>query len=160
MNKNHKLIIFGITGDCPALSSICNFINHNGYYCCWFCFIKGEHLNHKRQYRYSSLVLRTTEQYSKGSNKAERTNTNIYGHLGKSILDDVLDVPLPHAIVLDYLHVTLLGHAKGIILSIYRQLRPIQRAKFNNQLKQQKFPREWLLDNFTNRFIYFLFRLF
>ncbi|CAF3386067.1 unnamed protein product, partial [Rotaria socialis] len=25
MNKNHKLIIFGITGDCPAISLICNF---------------------------------------------------------------------------------------------------------------------------------------
>ncbi|CAF1677132.1 unnamed protein product [Rotaria magnacalcarata] len=140
MNKNHKLIIFGVTGDCPAISLICNFINHNGYYCCWFCFIKGEHIGHKRQYRYSSLILRTAEQYSKGSKKAERKKNNIYGHLGKTMLDDILDLPLPNAVVIDYLHVTLLGHAKAIILSIYRQLKPIQREQLNIQLRNQKFP--------------------
>ena len=145
MNQHHKLIIFGITGDCPALSSICNFVNHNGYFCCWFCFIEGEHIDRKRQYRYGPPVLRTIKKYSQASKKAERTNANIYGHLGQSILNQILDVPLPNAIVLGYLHVTLLGHAKAVILSIYRQIKPIQREQFNNQLKCQQFPRKRFL---------------
>jgi len=91
-------LVFGITGDCPALSLVCNFINHNGYFSCWYCFIKGQHINHKRQYRYGSINLRTTEQYLKASKKAERTKTNVYGHLGKSILLSILDVPLPNGI--------------------------------------------------------------
>ena len=27
-----------LQGDCPALSLMGNFINHNGYYSCWLCF--------------------------------------------------------------------------------------------------------------------------
>lgn len=135
-------MIFGITGDCPALSLVTNFINHNGYYSCWFCFIKGEHISKKRQYRYDTIQLRTTSDYSKLSNKAERVQSKIYGHLGKSVLSDILDVELPHAIILDYLHVSLLGHAKVMIISIYQQLKPTQRHELNFELKKQVFPRK------------------
>lgn len=141
-NVNHKLIIFGITGDCPALSLIINFINHNGYFSCWLCFIEGEHMNKKRQYRYDTVHLRTTDQYFKLSKKAERTQSNIYGHLGESVLSNILDVEFPEAIVLDYLHVSLLGHAKLIILSVYRQLKPAQRKELNSYLRNQFFPRK------------------
>ncbi|CAF3318181.1 unnamed protein product [Rotaria socialis] len=65
---------------------------------------------------------------------------NIYGHSGKTMLDDILDLPLSNAVVIGYLHVTLLGHAKAIILSIYRQLKPIQREQLNIQLRNQNFP--------------------
>jgi hypothetical protein len=151
MSVNHKLIVFGITGDCPALSLITNFINHNGYFCCWLCLIEGEHINNKRQYRYDTIKLRTKQEYSKLSAKAERTQSNIYGHLGESILSNVLDVKFPDAIVLDYLHVSLLGHAKLIILSIYQQLKPTQRAQLNSQINNQAFPRKLIL------FIHFWF---
>ena len=145
LDVNHKLIIFGITGDCPALSLINNFINHNGYFCCWFCFIQGEHINNKRQYRYEIFDSRTSRRFIELADKAERTQTNVLGHLGKSVLDDILDIPFPHAIVLDYLHVSLLGHAKLITSSIYKRLKPFQREKLNSQMNQQKFPRELLL---------------
>ena len=142
LNVNHKLIVFGITGGCPALSLVTNFINHNGYYSCWLYFTKGEHINRKRQYRYGAIQLRTKSDYLKLSDKADRTQSNTYGHLGKSLLSNILDVELPHAIVLDYLHVFLLAHAKLIILSIYRQLKPIQREELNCELKNQVFPRK------------------
>ncbi|CAF1326904.1 unnamed protein product, partial [Rotaria magnacalcarata] len=140
LNNNHKLIIFGITGDCPALSLITNFINHNGYFSCWFCFIQGKHVNKKRQYYYESTNLRTPSQYLRFSNEAEITQSNIYGHLGNSIVNDILDVNFPNAIILDYLHVSLLGHGKLIILLIYQQLKPKQRQQLNSEMNNQLFP--------------------
>ena len=137
-----QLKIYGITGDCPALKLICNFIGHSGYYCCYFCYVKGQHINRRRQYHYEPLKLRSIYKYSKASREAERTQTNIFGHLGKSILQCIVDIPFPHCIVLDYLHVTLLGHAKAIILVIYNQLKTKQRKQFNDKIKEQNFPRK------------------
>jgi hypothetical protein len=138
-----SLKIYGITGDCPALKSICNFIGHNGYYCCYFCFIRGEHIHGKRQYRYESLNIRTQDQYLFHSLNAEKMRTNEFGHLGQSVLVDIMDISFPQCIVLDYLHVSLLGHAKNIILALYRQLSPAQRKQFDDQLKKQCFPRKF-----------------
>ena len=44
----YTLIIYGVTGDCPALKKILNFIGHNGYDCCWFCYVHGQHVGGKR----------------------------------------------------------------------------------------------------------------
>ena len=143
MNTTYKLIVFAVTGDCPALSLITSFINHNGYYSCWHCFIKGESLGNKRQYPYQESSIRTPEEFSKLAAKAQRTNRNVYGHLGRSIVETLVEIPLPTSIILDYMHVTLLGHAKNIILSIYRQMRPAERDHFNNCLKSQRFPRKF-----------------
>ncbi|CAF3446219.1 unnamed protein product [Rotaria socialis] len=101
---------------------------------------QGEHMNKKRQYRYDTVRLRTTDQYFKLSKKAELTQSNIRGHLGESVLNNILDVEFPEAIVLDYLHVSLLGHAKLIILSVYKQLKPAQRKELNSYLRNQFFP--------------------
>jgi hypothetical protein len=131
-------------GDCPAMKLICNFKGHGGYFCCYFCFIKGQHINGKRQYQYETLNLRSATDYARLSNEAERTKTDQYGHFGISVLERILDVDLPQCIVIDYLHVTLLGHAKAIILSIYQQLKPFQRRQFDLQVKTQKFPRMYL----------------
>ena len=90
------------------------------------------------------MDIRTTRKYAKGCREAETTQTNIYGHLGESVLEGVVDVPFPNCIVLDYLHVTLLGHAKAIILSIYRSLKPAQRVPFDAQVRRQSFPRKFL----------------
>lgn len=141
MKKKFKLIVFGITGDCPALSLMSNFINHNGYYSCWLCFIRGQRMSNKQQYHHEEITLRTMEQCSRLSERAERTKKNVLGHFGTSVIASILDVPFPHAIAVDYLHISLLGHVKAIALSIYDQLRPAQRKQFNAQLKNQNFPR-------------------
>lgn len=135
-------MILAITGDCPALSLLLNFINHNGYYSCWFCFIKSKYLNHKQQYAHQQAVSRTNDDYEVLSRKAEKKKKHLYGHFGRSIIVELLDTPLPDGIVPDYLHVTLLGHAKNIVLSIYHQMRPQQRKEFNERLVKQTFPRE------------------
>ncbi|CAF3422229.1 unnamed protein product [Rotaria sp. Silwood2] len=140
-NTNYNLKVYGITGDCPALKKILNFIGHGGYDCCWFCYVHGEHKNGKRQYLYQrSIRLRNTQAYLHASNEAHRTQLRVNGHLGKSILQNLLDVQLPDSIVIDYLHVTLLGHVKTIGAAIYHELKPFQRSTFDSQLKRQRFP--------------------
>lgn len=59
---------------------------------------------------------------------------------GISILQDILDVPLPHAILIDYQHVSLLRHTKTVLYAIYKQLKPSARERLNQKLKHQSFP--------------------
>ncbi|CAF2038029.1 unnamed protein product [Rotaria magnacalcarata] len=140
-NKNYNLKVYGITGDCPALKKILNFIGHGGYDCCWLCYIHGQYTNRKLQYSYQrQLKLRDTLTYLHESIEADQTKTRVNGHLGKSILEDLLDVKLPDSIVVDYMHTTLLGHSKAIFSAIYYKLAPLQRSVWNYQLKSQQFP--------------------
>ncbi|CAF1401710.1 unnamed protein product [Rotaria sp. Silwood1] len=59
---------------------------------------------------------------------------------GISILQDILDVSLPYAILIDYQHVSLLRHTKTVLKAIYKQLKPSDRERFDNKLKYQSFP--------------------
>ena len=140
-NQSYNLKVYGITGDCPALKKILNFIGHNGYDCCWFCRIHGQHEGAKRQYHYRRPIqLRSRRTYLNESTEAHRTKSRVNGHLGRSVIQDLVDLPLPDSIVIDYLHVTLLGHFKTISIDIYNRLTPLQRTIFNEQLKRQRFP--------------------
>ncbi|CAM4988866.1 unnamed protein product, partial [Rotaria socialis] len=140
-NINYKLKIYGITGDCPALRLILNFISHNGYYCCWLCYVPGEHISSKRQYKIElPMIMRNKSTYEDESNLAEGKNINVYGHLVVSVLSPILDIPLPDAVIIDYLHVTLLGHGKVLISNLYYTLKPIHRLEVDNRLKRQNFP--------------------
>ncbi|CAF3395077.1 unnamed protein product [Rotaria socialis] len=65
---------------------------------------------------------------------------NVYGHLGKCILDSILDVPLPTSIICDYGHVSLLRHFKDVIRSIGRALSPSLRKTIDSKLRRQVFP--------------------
>ncbi|CAF3702210.1 unnamed protein product [Rotaria socialis] len=140
-NINYKLKIYGVTGDCPVLRLILNFISHNGYYCCWLCYVPGEHIGGKRQYKIElPMIMRNKSAYEDESNLAEEKNINVYGHLGVSVLSPILDIPLPDAVIIDYLHVTLLGHGKALISNLYYTLKPIHRLEVDNRLKRQNFP--------------------
>ncbi|CAF4641200.1 unnamed protein product, partial [Rotaria magnacalcarata] len=70
----------------------------------------------------------------------EQKQINVYGHLGLSVLSSVLDIPLPDAIIIDYLHVTLLGHTKALILNIFHSFAPNERLEVDNWFKMQIFP--------------------
>ncbi|CAF1295528.1 unnamed protein product [Rotaria sordida] len=95
----------------------------------------------KRQYYSENHIrLRDERRYELESIKAVKTSSNVYGHLGRSILHDLLDVPLPHSIIVDYLHVSLLRHTKSIVKQIYKNLSPLQRTKLDTCLRSQKFP--------------------
>ncbi|CAF2184400.1 unnamed protein product [Rotaria magnacalcarata] len=140
-NLNYKLKCFAVTGDCPAIRLILNFISHGGYWCCWLCYLKGVHVVNKRQYRCKlPIKYRHPEKYLQESVQATQENRDIFGHRGVSILHTILDTRLPECIIIDYLHCTLLGHAKTIIKDIYHQLNPDQRRLIDIKLKQQRFP--------------------
>ncbi|CAF4588428.1 unnamed protein product, partial [Didymodactylos carnosus] len=138
---HYTIRFFGITGDCPALKMILNFINHQGYYCCWLCFVRGEHVQNKRQYYYQPPIeLRSSQSYNEHGVQAATRHSNVYGHLGISVLKNLLDIPLPQSIIVDYLHVSLLRHAKCILAQLYRKLKPTERDLLDQRLKEQPFP--------------------
>lgn len=130
-------------GHCPALKLILSFIDHQGYHCCFFCDISGAQslvftsasITREKQGR-----LRDTTSYAEQSIEEESTHTNVNGYLGVSVLDSLLNTPLPQAIMIDYLHVNFLRHAKAIFLDLYRRLKPVQRATLDTQLSDQPMP--------------------
>ncbi|CAF1278892.1 unnamed protein product [Rotaria sordida] len=95
----------------------------------------------KRQYYYEDgIQFRDSKSYVLESVKAAETSSNVFGHLGRSILHDLLDVPLPYSIISDYLHVSLLRHTRVIVKQIYSSLLPQERSEFDARLLAQKFP--------------------
>lgn len=135
--------VYGVLGDCPALKMALCHIGHVGYWPCWYCELKGEHVGGKRQYRYTAnLVLRTPENFLMDSKLAEKTKErNIKGRRGVSVFHHLVDIPLPLSCIADYLHVTLLRHGKTIYSHLYHQhMKPAQRTQFDIQLSKQCYP--------------------
>ncbi|CAM4985710.1 unnamed protein product [Rotaria socialis] len=139
---SYKIVIYGLTGDCPAIKLATKHVNHQGYWCCWFCYTKGIHEDKKRQYYFENkLSLRSSSEYSYYSKEAQRTNTNIFGHLGVSPFTTVFDVPLPRCLIIDYMHVSLLSHTKTVIQYLYKNyLKPRERNELDELFRTQSFP--------------------
>lgn len=134
---------YGVIADCPALRLILNFIGHGGYYCCFYCYIRGQHDQRckKRQYIYSNTIcLRNATSFNTHSQSAESDKKNVYGHLGKSVLNEIIDIPLPFSIICDYQHVTLLRHFRDVIKAVSRSLPPRMRKQVSRKLVKQAFP--------------------
>ncbi|CAF3778356.1 unnamed protein product [Rotaria socialis] len=120
-----KLKVPGITGDSPALKVALNFISHNGYYCCYFCYLRDIHQKRKRQYPYKCLhQIRTANSFAQDATAAEHLNRNEKGHLGVSIFSNIVDINFSYRITVDYAHVSLLRHSKSICIELYRRLTP------------------------------------
>ena len=91
-----KLKDLAITGDSPALKIALNFVAHNGYYCCYFCFVRGVHQEGKRQYPYEcSFQMRTAESFARDSNIASQSKISQKGHLGVSVIANVVNIQSP-----------------------------------------------------------------
>ncbi|CAF3039930.1 unnamed protein product [Rotaria sp. Silwood2] len=100
VSQDFNAKIYGGITDCPTLKVMADMIGHNGYYPCFYCYMKREHvrLAAKRQYQYELLVNHlTVKSLNTNSRKAQLNKKNVFGHLGTSILDEVVDVPLPHS---------------------------------------------------------------
>ena len=118
IHASFKVKVYGCIGDSPALKLMSNMIGRNGYYSCYYCDIKGIYVQkaRKRQYSYTpSIKYRSVNSFYSLSREAQLKRQNIFGHLGISILENVLDVPLPHGILIDYAHVSLLRHFRDIV---------------------------------------------
>ncbi|CAF3931397.1 unnamed protein product [Rotaria sp. Silwood1] len=123
-------------------------IGHNGYYPCFYCHIKGEHVRQvsKRQYQYEVPVhYRTIKSFSINSKEAQLNNTKVFGHLGTSILDEVFDIPLPRGLIIDYSHVSLLRHFRDVVKTISLSLAPVIRENIDISLRAQ------VIHHFFNR---------
>lgn len=139
----YQVRFLSIVGDCPALKLVLNFIGHQGYYCCFFCRIRGEHIPHlhKRQYFYQDdWELRDSKSFAEQAIAASSTGTNVNGHLGVSVLNDLIDTPLPGAIMIDYLHVALLRHAKALFSVLHQRLKPGERKALDEKFRNQPMP--------------------
>jgi len=103
------------------LSLIPKFLNHGGYYGCFCYYTKGYHDRQckKRQYPLTQSLnicdLKTFEIYVK---RAEDTGETVYGHVGRSKLAEILDVPLSIYILYDYQHVKLLRHIRDVVKAL------------------------------------------
>ena len=138
-----KVLAYGCIGDSSALKLMRNMIGYNGYYPCYYCDIKGIHVQRarKRQYPYiPSIKYRTVNSFYNFSREAQLKRQNILGRLGISSLEGVLDVCLPYGILVDYGHVSLLRHFRDIIRTIWLLLSPVIRDTIDNSLKKQLFP--------------------
>ncbi|CAF4310040.1 unnamed protein product, partial [Adineta steineri] len=137
-----RIKIYGIIGDTPALNMILNHKGHGGYDCCWFCEIKGFYINNKMQYYYDEhIALRTEINFATDSRNAQYSKQTTNGRHGVSILESIMDIPLPYSIIADYLHVTLLGHAKTICLYLYKNyMKPKARIELDGKISVQRFP--------------------
>ncbi|CAF4164439.1 unnamed protein product [Rotaria magnacalcarata] len=128
-------------GDCPALRLILNFIGHGGYFCCWYCYLQGEHVHNKRQYKYEErVILRDSMTYLQESKLVYKNNVNVFEHVGVTVLEPIMDMSLPDSIIADYLHICLLGHAKAIIRNLYESMKPFERIELDEKLNEQPFP--------------------
>ncbi len=134
--------VYGVIGDTPALNMILNHKSHVGYYCCWFCKIEGVDVNRQRQYYYAeNIVQRNENDFLLDGIQAEELKTNVNGRHGRSILDKVIDIPLPRSIIVDYLHVTLLCHAKTIFRYLFKvYMVPKDRQSLDEKISLQRFP--------------------
>ena len=143
IHASFKVKVYGCIGDSPALKLMCNMIGHNGYYPWHYCDIKGIYVQKARKRKYSytpSIKYRSVNSFYSLSRAAQRKRQNIFGHLGISILENVLDVPLPHGILIDYAHVSLLRHFRDIVRVVWLSLSPMVRDKIDDSLKKQPFP--------------------
>ena len=140
-NEVLKLKLLAVTGDLPALKSILNFVAHNGYFACYFCYIRGIHRGRKRQYPYQeSIEMRTPHRFAQDSLAASLSKRNEKGHLGVSIIANFLDIQLPRSIIIDYAHSSLLRHSKAMFVKLYSSLCPIDRKAIDDALISQRFP--------------------
>jgi hypothetical protein len=136
-----KFKVLALTGDLPALKIALNFIGHNGYHCCFFCYLHGVHREGKRQYPYECpFEMRTVNGFYQDAATASRLNRKEKGHLGVSIFSNLVDVQLPYSIIIDYAHASLLRHSKSIFSELYRRLSPAVRIEVDTALTNQNFP--------------------
>ena len=68
------------------------------------------------------------------------TRQNVMGHLGTSVLEQVVDISLPDCVLIDYTHVSLLRHFRDVVRTVSRSLSPATRKLVDKLLRTQQFP--------------------
>jgi hypothetical protein len=117
--KHINVQILGIIADSPARSKICNTIQFNGKFGCNFCLHPTARNTNNTGQIYplmENIKLRTNKRYKRHLKKAieQLVYKGIKGatYLTKWIL-------MPNEILLDYMHLCLIGSFKSIISNLF-----------------------------------------
>lgn len=142
-----RVIFPMLMGDMPALSSMVNFVEPNAFYACMFCDVKGvyHHRGHCIIYPLDDRSrLRTTQSFDECARLAsamqprtDRERTK--GAKGTSMFSQILDVPLPHAIVIDTMHTAFLCHSKKLLIHLRSTISKENLAKISEKLHSMKY---------------------
>ncbi|CAM4790246.1 unnamed protein product [Rotaria magnacalcarata] len=115
----------------PALSTMVQFVEHNAFYACMFCNTKGTYSHEGHCIVYSidkDTELRTSENFEKCA------------QLAASIaFSEILDVPLPHSVVIDAMHTVFLCHSKKLLIHLQTFITKKNLLKINLKLRPVKF---------------------
>ena len=147
-SSEHIKIIFPmLMGDMPALSTMVQFVEPHAFYACMFCSTKGtyNHQGHCIIYDIdNNAELRTRESFEKCAKMAASMQSRIsrdrtIGVKGLSTFSEILDVPLPHSVVIDAMHTVFLCHAKKLLVQLQTFIAKENVPKINLKLRSMNF---------------------
>lgn len=109
-DKIIKISLFGLICDAPAKAFALCTKDHNGFYSCTKCTIKGKYLHNRICFPNTKLRchLRTDELFAVNAYKHFQTGFSILNNIPRFL-------PISHTL-LDYMHLLCLGVVKKMIL--------------------------------------------
>lgn len=117
-NKKINFEIIHIVADAPAKAFLLNVKNHNGYFACNSCEVKGDFIDNKVCFLNLCAPLRTNESFRSKSNTE-------YHKDGLSPLIE-LSLDITTIVVLDYMHCVCQGVMKRLLEFWVRGKKPIR----------------------------------
>lgn len=136
-----------LMGDMPALSAMVNFVEPNSFFACMFCNSKGVYNHDGRCVTYPddhTASLRTSEEFRRCGDLAVTMNKRLIrnetrGRKGVSSFENILDVPLPHSVVIDSMHTVFLCHSKKLLIYLSKFISKPDIMKISSKLRSIKF---------------------
>ena len=120
--------------DMPAMASLCQVQQFNGYYGCPYCYIRGYHENRRMLYSVTkSYCLRQNEQYE------ENAKNGKFGVKDISPFHEFF--PIPWSVPIDSMHQVFLGVAKILTIALITKLKSMKDS-FDNKLDKCMVPYE------------------
>ena len=142
-----KVLFPMLMGDMPALSAMVRFVEPNAFYACMFCDTKGTYSHEGHCVTYpidEDAELRTSESFRKRAelaasmtNRVDRERT--IGLKGLSTFSLILDVPLPHSVVIDAMHTVFLCHTKKLLLHLCSRISKVNVSKVSDKLSSMNY---------------------
>lgn len=145
--RNVHVLFPMLMGDMPALSIMVNFVEPNSFYACMFCHVKGIYNHCGRCVTYphgDAASLRTTNEFRQcgklASTENKRPSRDIaLGRKGISSFENILDVPLPHSIIIDSMHTVFLCHSRKMLIFLNNFIAKPNFLQISKKLKSIKF---------------------
>ena len=142
-----KIVFPMLMGDMPALSAMAQFVEPHAYYACMFRDTRGTYNHRGRCITYpvdNDAVSRTTATFRTHAELAASMQPRIdrertIGHKGLSAFSRILDVPLPHVVVIDAMHTVFLCHSKKLLLHLQTFIGKDNLQKVSDKLHSMKY---------------------